>query len=69
MTYLRSVTLRPSGPATMGRKAAGREVAAVVHACPACGWESRVCRTLAEARRVPRHVCQTRIHNEYGGGR
>lgn len=38
---LRSVTLRPQGPPPMKRKVRGREVAGMVYACLACGWESK----------------------------
>lgn len=41
MIVLRSVTIRPDGPAPMKRKARGREIAGMVYACLLCGWESK----------------------------
>jgi len=56
-THLKTVVLNP-GP-SMRRKGRGQEVAAIVHFCPSCNWESAPCRTMAETRRKPVHECRT----------
>lgn len=54
---LRSVVIRLPANAPMKKKSKGREIAGLVHACMACGWESAPVSGPAGWKRIPKHEC------------
>jgi len=54
---LRSVVIRQLGPAPMKKKSKGREIAGLVHACLACGWESAPVSGPTGWKKIPKHEC------------
>lgn len=54
---LRSVVIRLPANAPMKKKSPGREIAGLVHACMACGWESKPVKGPSDWKRIPNHEC------------